>query len=80
MTDPKKEADSPQQGGRKSGPSASILRFAGIGTQLGVAIALGVFGGLRLDERMAWNQPLGTAIGGLLGLGAGLYLVVRALK
>jgi F0F1-type ATP synthase assembly protein I len=51
-----------------------------MGTQLGVAIALGVFGGLKLDERMAWNQPLGTAIGGLLGLGAGLYLVVRALK
>ena len=51
-----------------------------MGTQLGVAIALGVFAGLRFDEWLGLAQPLGTAFGGLIGLGAGLYLIVKALQ
>ena len=78
MTDSNPQADG--RPAKRSGVSPSIMKFAGIGTQLGVAIALGVFGGLELDERMAWDQPIGTAIGGLVGLAAGLYLIVRALK
>lgn len=71
-------ADGPSA--KRSGVSPSILKFAGMGTQLGVAIALGVFAGLRFDEWLGLAQPLGTAFGGLLGLGAGLYLIVKALQ
>ena len=60
-------------------PAPSILRFAGMGTQLAVAIGLGVVAGMKLDEHLQWEQPLGTALFGLLGLAAGMYQVLKAL-
>lgn len=47
--------------------------------QLAVAIGLGVIAGLKVDEHFQWEQPLGTAVFGLLGLAAGMYQVLRAL-
>ena len=59
---------------------SSILKFAGMGIQLAVAIGLGALAGLRLDEHLAWEQPLGTAFMSLLGLAVGMYQVLRALR
>jgi len=51
-----------------------------MGIQLGVSIGLGVYVGMKLDEHMEWSQPIGTALFGLLGLAAGMYLVLKALQ
>lgn len=61
-------------------PQRSILRFAGMGFQLAVAIGLGVMAGLKLDEWLGWEEPLGTAIMALVGLAAGMYQVLNALR
>lgn len=75
-SDPPKEAV--RQEPKKGAPS--ILRFAGMGIQLGVAIGLGVLMGMKLDTHLGWDQPLGTALLGLLGLAAGMYQVLKALQ
>lgn len=59
--------------------STSILRFAGMGFQLAAAIGLGVVVGMKIDEHCMWDQPMGTALCGLLGLAAGMYQVLKAL-
>ncbi|MGB0179877.1 MAG: AtpZ/AtpI family protein [Flavobacteriales bacterium] len=59
--------------------STSILRFAGMGFQLAAAIGLGVVVGMKVDEHLMWEQPMGTALFGLFGLAAGMYQVLRAL-
>ena len=59
--------------------STSILRFAGMGFQLAAAIGLGVVVGMKVDEYFMWEQPMGTALFGLIGLAAGMYQVLKAL-
>lgn len=59
--------------------STSILRFAGMGFQLAAAIGLGVVVGMKMDEYLLWEQPMGTALFGLIGLAAGMYQVLKAL-
>ena len=57
----------------------STLRFAGMGFQLAAAIGLGVVVGMKVDEYLTWEQPMGTALFGLFGLAAGMYQVLKAL-
>lgn len=52
----------------------------GLGTTLAAAIGLGAIGGRKLDEELQLEKPLGTALGALLGLAAGLWTVVRSLR
>ena len=59
--------------------SISILRFAGMGFQLAAAIGLGVVVGMKVDEYLMWEQPMGTALFGLIGLAAGMYQVLKTL-
>ena len=59
--------------------TTSILRFAGMGFQLAAAIGLGVVVGMKVDEHLMWEQPMGTALFGLIGLAAGMYQVLKAL-
>lgn len=70
--------ESPSESNDRNRPK-SILRFAGMGVQLAVAIGLGVMAGLQLDEWLGWAQPIGTACCALLGLSAGMYQVLKAL-
>ena len=56
------------------------LKFMGLGTTLAAAIGLGAIGGRRLDEELQLEKPLGTALGALLGLAAGLWTVVKSLR
>ena len=36
--------------------------------------------GMKLDEWLEWEQPLGTAIMALVGLAAGMYQILKALR
>ena len=78
MGEPTPAKDPARSESKKTAPS--ILRFAGMGVQLAVAIGLGVVLGLKVDELLAWEQPLGTAMFGLVGLAAGMYQVLKALQ
>ncbi len=60
--------------------AANLAKFAGMGIQLAVAIGLGVVLGLKVDEKLGWRQPVGTALCSLLGLAAGMYQVLRSLR
>ena len=78
MGDPAPSKDPLRSESKKTSPS--ILRFAGMGVQLAVAIGLGVVLGIKVDEHLAWEQPLGTALFALFGLAAGMYQVLKALQ
>jgi len=51
-----------------------------LGITLGVAIAVGVFGGQALDEKLNLEQPLLTVAGSLLSIAAGLWIVIKDLN
>jgi F0F1-type ATP synthase assembly protein I len=53
-----------------------ILRYAGLGTQLLVAIGLGVFAGLKADKWLH-SSPVFACVLPLLVLGAIFYKLVR---
>ena len=76
--------ETPDSGSSRPEPkkttATSIVKFAGMGAQLAVAIGLGVMAGLKLDEWLGWEQPLGTAVMALVGLAAGMYQVLKALR
>lgn len=50
-----------------------------MGLQMGVTIALFVFGGVRLDEYLD-SDPLWTIILSLTGVFAGLYIVYKEVQ
>ena len=58
----------------------SLYRIAGLGTTLAGFIGLGVYGGLQLDKFLEWELAAGTATGSIVGLGIGLWYVLRGLK
>jgi len=51
-------------------------RHLGLGIQVAVGAALGLWAGSWLDSRLDWT-PCGTLGGLMLGLAAGLYLLVK---
>lgn len=46
---------------------------------MGVVIFLGVFGGMKLDERMGNKTPWFTLLGAILGVVIAIYNVIRDL-
>ena len=53
-----------------------ILRYAGLGTQLALTMALFGWGGYELD-RWLDSSPLLLILGCLLGMALGMYAVIR---
>jgi hypothetical protein len=47
--------------------------------QMALIIFAGVFGGVKLDEKVGWEFPVFTLILSLLGVGTALYLVLKDL-
>lgn len=80
MAEQSPESEPSRPEAKKRPHPGSIMKFAGMGMQLAVAIGLGVLAGLKVDEHFQWEQPLGTALFGLLGLAAGMYQVLKALS
>ncbi|NVK04893.1 MAG: AtpZ/AtpI family protein [Flavobacteriia bacterium] len=66
MKDPKKQLN-------------PYLRFTSMGLQMGVAIAVFVYGGIELDEYLD-SDPLWTIVLSLTGVFAGLYLVFKEVQ
>ena len=51
-------------------------RFLGVGLQIAVGAALGYFVGSWLDRRYGW-RGYGSLVGVMLGVTAGLYLLIK---
>ena len=56
----------------------NYTHFFGIAIQMGVIIALGTIGGVKLDEKFNLS-PLFTLIGSLGAIAMSLYLVIKEL-
>ena len=55
----------------------SILRFTSMATQMAITIFLGVWLGLKSDERWSPDTPIFTMIGSLAGVIVAIYMVIR---
>lgn len=61
-------------------PRNNWARFSGIGIQMGVIITLGFFAGQKIDEKVGSRKPWFTLLLGLVGVFAGIYLVIKEVK
>jgi F0F1-type ATP synthase assembly protein I len=50
--------------------------FLGMGLQVAVGVVLGLVVGSWLDRKYGWT-PKATLIGALLGIAAGMYLLIK---
>ena len=55
----------------------SFARYSGMGFQMVIIILLFYWAGSKLDERAGNEKPVYTAILSLLGVFAGLYIVLK---
>jgi ATP synthase protein I len=51
-------------------------RYAGVGLQMLVGVGLGYAIGNWLDKKYGWT-PWGVMVGTMLGLAAGMYLLIK---
>ena len=56
----------------------SYTRFSGLAIQMGIIIAAGTIGGVKLDEKLNLS-PLFTLIGSLGSIFVSLYFVIKEL-
>jgi F0F1-type ATP synthase assembly protein I len=54
-----------------------FFKFANVGIQMGLIIGLASWGGVKLDEKYQNKTPVFTIVLSLLGIGVGLYLVLK---
>ena len=64
---------------RKTEGVNQYLKFSGMGMQMAITIALFAWLGTFLDKKFQTDQPLWTAGLSLLGVFAGLYLMLKQL-
>lgn len=50
--------------------------FLGLGLQMAVGVGLGIWVGSWLDRKFGWNGK-GVLLGSMLGLAAGMYLLIK---
>lgn len=62
---------------KKNNPLNAYARFSAIGFQMIVVIGLGVYAGIKLDEKYPNRYKLFTIIFSLFAIGIALYSVVR---
>ena len=65
------------QNQKKNNPLNDYARFSAIGIQMIVIIGLGVYAGIKLDEKYPNKNKLFTIIFSLLAIGIALYSVIR---
>ena len=63
-------------GGNAGGDDPNWGRYAGIGLQMLVGVGLGVVVGRWLDRKYGW-EPWGMFVCTMLGLAAGMYLLIK---
>lgn len=57
----------------------NYMRYAAMGTQMLVTIALGVFAGVKLDQWLGMKFPVFTVVLSLVAVFAAMYLAVKDL-
>jgi len=76
--------DNPRDEVQRSAPSSRPSqqddgnwgRYLGIGLEIAVGVAVGYFVGSWLDRRNGWHGT-GTLVGVMIGLAAGMYLLIK---
>lgn len=59
--------------------ASSFIKYAGLGFQMLAVIGVFAFVGYKVDEKRKSDQPIFTAILGLIGVVVALYQVIRSL-
>jgi F0F1-type ATP synthase assembly protein I len=72
-----KQSQSPKKEGNHTSGLKSFARFSGMGFQMIAIILLFYWAGSKLDQRAASEKPVYTAILTVLGVFAGLYIVLK---
>ena len=54
-------------------------KYASVGIEFGVAVAVGYFAGDWIDGKMGWT-PWGSIVGLMVGFGAGISTLVRVAR
>jgi ATP synthase protein I len=68
----------PERGAEKKAPiRPAFLKFSSMAYQMGAAIGLGVWGGIKADEAWSSGTPWFTILGSLVGTGVALYVVIK---
>ena len=62
---------------RKTSPIHQYATYTNLAFEMGAVIALGVFGGVKLDKWLD-TSPLFTVILSLAGIAMSLYLMIRS--
>ena len=73
--DPKKKNNNHSK--EKGSPLKDYARYTGMGFQMLVIIVIFVWAGNKLDEHMASEKPIFTAIFAVVGVLVGLYTSLR---
>ena len=55
----------------------SYAKYSGLAFQMGIIIAIAVWGGIKLDEFVETNNSLFTIILSLLGVFAAIYIALK---
>lgn len=63
---------------RKS-PLNDYAKYSGLAFQMLAAIALGVWGGMKLDKWTGWKFPVFTVVLPLVGIVSSIVLLIRSL-
>jgi F0F1-type ATP synthase assembly protein I len=71
------QSPNPKENNRKDSGPNSFVRYSGLGFQMIAIILLFYWAGTKLDERSGTEKPVYTAILTLLGVFAGLYIVLK---
>ena len=62
---------------KKSKPLNKYVKFSGMAIQMGITIALGAWGGQKLDEKFNTSSQPFTIILSLLAIGISMYMIIR---
>lgn len=71
---PDKKKPNKEEGKR---PVNDFYKYTGMAFQMGITIALAVYGGIALDDKLALDTPWFTLFLSLIGVGAAIYIVIR---
>ena len=62
---------------QESNPLKAYARYSGLVIQMIVIILVTTFCGIKLDELLKMNTPVFTIVLSLLGVFAGIYIVIK---
>ena len=58
----------------------SYLKYSGIGLQMFVIIALGIWGGMKLNDYLGYEKPIVTAISALVSIFIAMFYVYSQVR